>query len=200
MASRRAAEKLILEGRVSVNGETVRELGSKADPDVDEVRVDDRRIKKTQRARYILLNKPRGYVSTRSDPEKRRTVIDLLKGVREYVYPVGRLDYDSEGLLILTNDTEFARRSLPDGVFGMVPGPRTTTLRGRTSTSATTSRATLCSMRRTTAGSCQLLDSTATANDSRECPASSRTATAQPGRTPATRPARGCDFQALQNP
>ncbi len=108
IASRRAAEKLILDGRVSVNGETVRELGSKADPDIDEIRVDDRRIKKPQRARYILLNKPRGYVSTRSDPEKRRTVIDLLKGVREYVYPVGRLDYDSEGLLILTNDGDLA--------------------------------------------------------------------------------------------
>jgi pseudouridine synthase len=108
VASRRAAEKLILDGRVSVNGQVVRELGSKADPDIDEIRVDDRRIKKAARLRYFLLNKPRGYVTTRSDPEKRRTVLDLLKGVREYVYPVGRLDYDSEGLLILTNDGELA--------------------------------------------------------------------------------------------
>lgn len=108
VASRRAAEKLIQEGRVSVNGETVRELGSKADPDVDEIRVDGRRIKGAQRLRYILLNKPRGYVTTRSDPEKRPTVLDLLKGVREYVYPVGRLDFDSEGLLILTNDGDLA--------------------------------------------------------------------------------------------
>jgi 23S rRNA pseudouridine2605 synthase len=108
VASRRAAEKLIQEGRVSVNGQTVRELGSKADPAVDEIRVDDRRVKKAQRLRYLLLNKPRGYVTTRSDPEKRKTVLDLLKGVREYVYPVGRLDYDSEGLLILTNDGELA--------------------------------------------------------------------------------------------
>jgi 23S rRNA pseudouridine2605 synthase len=104
VASRRAAEKLMADGRVSVNGETVRELGSKADPETDEIRVDDRRIKHTQRLRYYLLNKPAGYVTTRSDPEKRRTVLDLLKGVREYVYPVGRLDYDSEGLLLLTND------------------------------------------------------------------------------------------------
>src|SRR5881392_1687247 len=92
VASRRAAEKLIVEGRVSVNGEVVRELGSKADPDTDEIRVDDRRIKSRQKLRYFLLNKPPGYVTTRSDPERRPTVIDLLKNIREYVYPVGRLD------------------------------------------------------------------------------------------------------------
>jgi 23S rRNA pseudouridine2605 synthase len=108
VASRRAAEKLITDGRVSVNGETVRELGSKADPEVDEIRVDERRIKQPRHHRYLLLNKPRGYVTTRSDPERRRTVLDLLKGVRDYVYPVGRLDFDSEGLLILTNDGELA--------------------------------------------------------------------------------------------
>lgn len=108
IASRRAAEKLMQEGRVSVNGETVRELGSKADLDTDDIRVDGRRVKGAQRHRYFLLNKPRGYVTTRSDPEKRATVLDLLKGVREYVYPVGRLDFDSEGLLILTNDGELA--------------------------------------------------------------------------------------------
>jgi pseudouridine synthase len=110
IASRRAAEKLIVEGRVSVNGRTIRELGSKADPDIDEIRVDDRRIRGAQRLRYFLLNKPRGYVTTRSDPEKRPTVLDLLKGVREYVYPVGRLDFDSEGLLILTNDGDLAAK------------------------------------------------------------------------------------------
>jgi pseudouridine synthase len=108
VASRRAAEKLILEGRVSVNGETVCVLGSKADPETDQIRVDDRRVKPAQRLRYFLLNKPSGYVTTRSDPERRRTVLDLLKGVREYVYPVGRLDYDSEGLLLLTNDGDLA--------------------------------------------------------------------------------------------
>src|SRR5919106_2041542 len=108
IASRRAAEKLIEEGRVQVNGATVRELGTKADPDVDDIRVDERRVKQPQRHRYFLLNKPRGYVTTRSDPEHRPTVLDLLKGVREYVYPVGRLDFDSEGLLILTNDGDLA--------------------------------------------------------------------------------------------
>ena len=110
IASRRAAEKLIAEGRVSVNGVTVREMGIKADPAVDDIRVDGRRIKPAERHRYILLNKPRGYVSTRSDPQRRPTVIDLLRGVREYVYPVGRLDYDSEGLLLLTNDGDLAAR------------------------------------------------------------------------------------------
>ena len=112
IASRRAAEVLIQEGRVTVNGQTVTELGTKADPDVDEVRVDGRRVKPVQRRRYILLYKPRGYITSRSDPQQRPTVIDLLEkgGVREYVYPVGRLDYDSEGLLILTSDGELAAR------------------------------------------------------------------------------------------
>ena len=108
VASRRAAEELIEEGRVQVNGTTVTELGTKADPDTDDIRVDERRIKQPQRQRYLLLNKPRGYVTTRSDPEHRPTVLDLLKGVREYVYPVGRLDFDSEGLLLLTNDGDLA--------------------------------------------------------------------------------------------
>lgn len=112
ISSRRAAETLIVEGRVTVNGETVRELGSKADPDHDDIRVDGRRVKPPGRRRYILLNKPRGYITTRSDPQQRPTVIDLLTtgGVREYVYPVGRLDYDSEGLLLLTSDGELAER------------------------------------------------------------------------------------------
>src|SRR5687767_9392870 len=110
IASRRAAEKLIAEGRVSVNGTTVREMGTKADPSVDDIRVDGRRIKRPERLRYILLNKPAGYVTTRSDPQRRPTVIDLLRGVRDYVYPVGRLDFDSEGLLLLTNDGDLAAR------------------------------------------------------------------------------------------
>jgi pseudouridine synthase len=110
IASRRASEKLMLEGRVSVNGTTVTELGTKADPAHDDIRVDGSRIKKAERHLYVLLNKPRGYVTTRSDPEKRKTVLDLLRGVREYIYPVGRLDYDSEGLLILTNDGDLAAR------------------------------------------------------------------------------------------
>ena len=110
VASRRASEKLMVEGRVTVNGTTVTELGTKADPSHDDIRVDGRRIKAVEHHRYILLNKPRGYVTTRSDPHQRKTVLDLLRGVREYIYPVGRLDYDSEGLLILTNDGDLAAR------------------------------------------------------------------------------------------
>ena len=110
VASRRAAERLMLDGRVSVNGVTVRELGSKADPTSDDVRVDGRRIKLSARRRYVLLNKPRGYMTTRSDPQGRSTVMALIDGVREYIYPVGRLDFDSEGLLLLTNDGELAAR------------------------------------------------------------------------------------------
>lgn len=110
VASRRLSEELITQGRVSVNGKTVTELGTKADPAVDEIKVDGRRIKTEQRRRYILLNKPRGYITTRSDPQGRPTVMDLMKAVKEYIYPVGRLDYDSEGLLLLTNDGELAAR------------------------------------------------------------------------------------------
>jgi pseudouridine synthase len=112
VASRRAAEMLITEGRVTVNGETVTELGSKADAETDDIRVDGRRINTRTARRYILMYKPRGYITSRSDPQQRPTVIDLLAkgGVREYVYPVGRLDYDSEGLLILTSDGDLAER------------------------------------------------------------------------------------------
>ena len=110
VASRRLSEELIAQGRVSVNGETVRELGTKADPATDEIKVDGRRIKTAQRKRYVLLNKPRGYITSRSDPQGRPTVMDLMKGVKEYIYPVGRLDYDTEGLLLLTNDGELAAR------------------------------------------------------------------------------------------
>jgi len=110
IASRRASEQLMRDGRVTVNGATVRELGTKADAAHDDIRVDGRRIKVAERRRYVLLNKPRGYVTTRSDPQRRPTVIDLLGGVRGYLYPVGRLDFDSEGLLLLTNDGDLAAR------------------------------------------------------------------------------------------
>jgi len=110
IASRRASEQLMLDGRVTVNGATVRSLGAKADAAHDDIRVDGRRIRMPERHRYLLLNKPRGYLTTRSDPQRRPTVLDLLHGVREYVYPVGRLDFDSEGLLLLTNDGELAAR------------------------------------------------------------------------------------------
>jgi pseudouridine synthase len=112
VASRRSAEALIAQGRVTVNGETVTELGTRADAATDDIRVDGRRIRAPGRRVYILLNKPRGYITSRSDPQRRPTVIDLLRegGVREYVYPVGRLDYDSEGLLLLTSDGALAAR------------------------------------------------------------------------------------------
>jgi len=103
VASRRAAEVLITSGRVTVNGRTVLELGTRADDVADIVRVDGVRVGAAP-LRYILLNKPRGYVTTRSDPQGRPTILSLLGAVAEYLYPVGRLDYDSEGLLIITND------------------------------------------------------------------------------------------------
>jgi 23S rRNA pseudouridine2605 synthase len=110
VASRRASEQLMLDGRVTVNGTVVRELGTKADPAHDDIRVDGRRVRVAEHHRYLVLNKPRGYVTTRSDPQRRPTVLDLMEGVREYIYPVGRLDYESEGLLILTNDGDLAAR------------------------------------------------------------------------------------------
>ena len=100
---------MILDGRVTVNGETVRELGTKADPAKDAIKVDGRRIKTDITHRYIVLYKPKGYVTTRSDPEGRRTVMDLI-GEGDYIYPVGRLDYDSEGLLLMMTDGDLAAR------------------------------------------------------------------------------------------
>ncbi len=110
VASRRAAEKMIAEARISVNGVVVTEPGTKADSDRDEIRVDGRLISCDVDQIYILLHKPQGVVTTLSDPQGRPIVTDLLEGVTERVFPVGRLDYDSEGLLILTNDGEFAQR------------------------------------------------------------------------------------------
>jgi 23S rRNA pseudouridine2605 synthase len=110
VASRRKAELLITEGRVSVNGETVSVLGSKADIESDSIKVDGRLLHKPKRLIYLALNKPKGCVTTVSDPEGRETVMHLLRGVKDRVFPVGRLDYHSEGLLLLTNDGEFAHR------------------------------------------------------------------------------------------
>jgi len=105
VASRRAAEAILLEGRVTVNGQVVTELGTKADIEKDHVKVDGKLLKPPARHRYILVNKPRGLVVTRDDPSGRETVYALLKNrVGEPVVPVGRLDADSEGLLLLTND------------------------------------------------------------------------------------------------
>jgi 23S rRNA pseudouridine2605 synthase len=110
ITSRRKAEQMIVEGRVVVNGKVVTELGTKADFERDHIRVDGKLLHKPKRLVYIALNKPRDVVTTVSDPEGRRTVMDLMKGLKERVYPVGRLDYHSEGLLLLTNDGEFANR------------------------------------------------------------------------------------------
>ncbi len=151
IASRRKAEELITQGRVSVNGQTVSELGSKADLEQDHIKVDGKLLRGAERHVYLLLNKPKGYVTTVSDPEGRPTVMDLVKNVGARIYPVGRLDYSSEGLLLLTNDGELAShltraashvpktylvktsgRPAPDGLeklrrgikIGPKPGPR----------------------------------------------------------------------------
>ena len=108
IASRRHAETIIVEGRVQVNGAVVTELGSKADLERDHIKVDGKLIHAPKRQVYIALNKPNNTVTTVTDPEGRATVMELLHGVKERVYPVGRLDYHSEGLLLLTNDGELA--------------------------------------------------------------------------------------------
>jgi pseudouridine synthase len=112
IASRRDAERLIIEGRVTINGVTVRELGSKANPEADDIRVDGKKIGRgfSLAKIYILLNKPRGCVTTVSDDRGRPTVMDLLKEIKTKVYPVGRLDFNTEGILLLTNDGDFAHR------------------------------------------------------------------------------------------
>ncbi len=110
IASRRKAEELITSGLVSVNGQTVTELGSKADPEHDRIKVNGKPLSGPERHVYLLLHKPKGYVTTVTDPEGRPTVLDLLRGIGARVYPVGRLDYLSEGLLLLTNDGELAQK------------------------------------------------------------------------------------------
>jgi 23S rRNA pseudouridine2605 synthase len=104
LASRRHAEEMIAAGRVSVNGQTVKELGTKADPENDHIRVDGRLLRGPERHVYIMVNKPKGYVTTVTDPEGRPTVMNIVRSVGARVYPVGRLDYQSEGLLLMTND------------------------------------------------------------------------------------------------
>jgi 23S rRNA pseudouridine2605 synthase len=107
-ASRREAETMIREGRVTLNGRVVTELGTKADPGRDHIKVDGKLITRAETHRYILLYKPKEVTSTVNDPEGRKTVVDLVRGIRERIYPVGRLDYQSEGLLLLTNDGDLA--------------------------------------------------------------------------------------------
>ena len=108
IASRRGAEDYIRQGRVTVNGRVAQELGSKADPERDDIRVDGERLRLKVEKIYLVLNKPRSYVTTLSDPQGRPSVADLLRGLPR-LFPVGRLDYDTEGFLILTNDGEFAQ-------------------------------------------------------------------------------------------
>src|SRR5215470_1875674 len=115
VASRRKAEEIIAAGRVTVNGAVVTKLGTKADPEIDEIAVDGKPLRKSRRLLYFLLNKPKGYVTTVSDPEGRATVMDLLPKSIERVYPVGRLDYASEGLLLLTNDGALAQLLMKAG-------------------------------------------------------------------------------------
>ena len=110
IASRRKAEELITQGRVAVNGTIVTELGAKADAARDHIRVDGKLLHGPEEKAYLMLNKPKGYVTTVSDPEGRQTVMELIKGHRERLYPVGRLDYGSEGLLLMTNDGELANK------------------------------------------------------------------------------------------
>ncbi len=109
-ASRREADRLIADGRVQVNGRTVSDLGVKVDEALDRVAVDGRPLRPSRALVYLALNKPPGYLVTRDDPEGRPTVMSLLPKMREAVFPVGRLDLDSEGLLLLTNDGELAFR------------------------------------------------------------------------------------------
>ena len=108
IASRRKAEQLIAGGLVSLNGQVVTEPGTKADPEHDHIRVNGKLLRGPQKYVYLLMNKPKGYITAVTDPEKRPTVMDLLRGVGVRVYPVGRLDYATEGLLLLSNDGELA--------------------------------------------------------------------------------------------
>jgi 23S rRNA pseudouridine2605 synthase len=115
IASRRKAEELIVSGRVSVNGATVTELGSKANLDTDQVKVDGQVLKPPSHFVYYAFNKPKNVVTTAFDPEGRETVMKFFKGLPERIYPVGRLDYASEGLLLLTNDGDFANHLTSPG-------------------------------------------------------------------------------------
>lgn len=130
VASRRHSEELILDGRVTVNGQVVRELGTKADPQRDRIEVDGRPLPKPGERVYLALHKPQGYVTTVKDPRRRRTVMDLVPSVPG-LHPVGRLDYDTSGMLLLTNDGDFTL-AMTHPRFGL-PKTYHATLRGRPS-------------------------------------------------------------------
>lgn len=108
IASRRTCEDIITSGRVKVNGKVITEMGTVIDPTKDRVVVDGKKLTSVEKATYIMIYKPRGYISSVSDPSGRKKVTDLISDIKERVYPVGRLDYSSEGLLLLTNDGDFA--------------------------------------------------------------------------------------------
>lgn len=108
VASRRRAEELIKEGRVKVNGVLITEMGSTVDEESDRVTLDGKNVKIESTKRYIILNKPKGYITTAKDNFDRKTVMELVSDIKERIYPVGRLDYDTEGLLLMTNDGDFA--------------------------------------------------------------------------------------------
>ena len=110
VSSRRAAETMITAGRVSVNGAVVTELGSKADPERDKICLDGKPVTVSNKRIYVLLHKPAGYVTTMADPEGRPVITELVKSIPERLFPVGRLDFNTEGLLLLTNDGEWANR------------------------------------------------------------------------------------------
>ncbi len=111
IASRRKAEEIIEEGRVTVNGQ-IATIGMKADPEKDHIKLDGKLLTRMEAKVYLMLNKPAGVVTSLSDPEGRPTVVSYLRGIRQRIYPVGRLDYDSEGLLLFTNDGDFAQAIL----------------------------------------------------------------------------------------
>lgn len=110
IGSRRSCEELIVQGKVKVNGQVITTLGTKIDPHKDIVQINGKRVQKKDKKVYILLNKPAGYVTTSKDPQGRPTVLDLIKERDTRIYPVGRLDFETEGLLLLTNDGELAYR------------------------------------------------------------------------------------------
>ena len=112
LMSRRKAEEFILAGRVTVDGKIISELGAKADTEKNKICVDGKELKFDAEKIYILLNKPRGYLSTAKDDRGRRTVLDLVSGIEERIFPVGRLDFDSEGLILLTNDGDLMNKLL----------------------------------------------------------------------------------------
>src|SRR5712691_11875750 len=118
LASRRGSERLIAEGRVAVNGRLVTTQGTTADPERDRITVDGRPLGAPEPKRYVLLNKPRGYLTSRTDPRGRPVVLDFVREERVRLFPVGRLDFDAEGLLLLTNDGDLAQRLLHPR-FGM---------------------------------------------------------------------------------